>query len=47
MIKLKSLSVALKAVLEDYFELSPRAKSDSPAHQSELDKRVQKLEGQV
>lgn len=47
--KLRSLSVALTAVLEDYFGInhhfSPR--SDSQVNQSELEKRVHNLEEQV
>lgn len=45
--KLKSLSVALTEVLEDYFGLSPLAKSDLLTNQSELEKRVQNLEEQI
>ncbi len=47
--RLKSLSLALTAVLEDYFGINHhfRARRDSPANQSELDKRVQKLEEQI
>lgn len=47
--KLKSLSMALTAVLEDYFGINHHfsVKSDSLVNQSELDKRVQKLEEQV
>jgi hypothetical protein len=47
--KLKSLSVALSAVLEDYFGINHyfSAKSDLLTNQSELEKRVQKLEEQV
>jgi hypothetical protein len=47
--KLKSLSMALTAVLEEYFGINHHfsVRSDSLANQSELDKRVQKLEEQI
>jgi ABC-type Fe3+-citrate transport system substrate-binding protein len=47
--KLKSLSVALTAVLEDYFGINHyfSAKSDLLTNQTELEKRVQNLEEQL